>query len=178
MVLGSSSFHSEAVGSRKISETQILKIHQPWGNKSLGTVSSMKSNCYVKRYCELSNLQSGVEISLEKKNLRDLKILLKFTLQLPCHKPSAWDSEWTQVSLTGPMLTAQQHSSYSSSLCCQLQSPRDSLQGLGRGQLKVFSGPCELLAGLQLVFRSSNSLYYGVSKKKRSWFQIHFSSGI
>lgn len=51
---------------------------------------------------------SGKFPQKREKSLRDLKILLKFTLRIaiPYKGPWSWDSEWTQVSLTGPVLTA------------------------------------------------------------------------
>lgn len=52
--------------------------------------------------------------------------------------------------------------------------PMGSLEAWGRGRRKVFSGPCELLAGLQAkMFVQSDSLC-AWKKKKKSWFQIHF----
>ena len=49
---------------------------------------------------------------------------------------------------------------------------RGTLQGLGRGRQKVFSGPCELLAGLQAkMFVQSDSLC-AWNKKKGADFKF------
>ena len=51
---------------------------------------------------------------------------------------------------------------------------RGTLQGLGRGRQKVFSGPCELLAGLQakMVVQSDSLCAWNKKKKKGADFKF------
>ena len=125
---------------------------------------------------ELSIYKWQWEISLEKRKISErFKDPIEIhTANCHCPQRPLKLRQWMNTSLPNwadaDSLGSTLHTPAASAVSCRACR---TLQGLERGRQKVFSGPCELLAGLQAkMFIQSDSLCAWGKKKKGADFKF------